>query len=92
MLYLFLIISVLSVASSAPRKYNPVNDIEVYRMDSFPKEKVAMHMPCEESNMFATKCMCHLRCTDQNCGNAITLCQKYKRFVLRFTLWLDCLV
>ncbi len=57
------------------------NDIEVYQLNSFPNQKVALHMPCEESNVFATKCMCHLRCTDPKCGNAIALCQKYKRFL-----------
>jgi hypothetical protein len=31
------------------------DDLEVYRMSDFPKSKVALHMPCEESNMFATK-------------------------------------
>lgn len=85
-LFSIFLLSLHSAVLAALRKQNAANDIEVYRMDSFPKEKVAMHMPCEESNMFATKCMCHLRCTDQNCGNAIALCQKYRRFDLRFTL------
>ena len=32
-------------------------DIVVMDMKDFPPEKVALHLPCEESNMFATKCM-----------------------------------
>jgi len=31
--------------------------LEVFKMAEFPKSKIALHMPCEESNMFATKCM-----------------------------------
>lgn len=57
--------------------------IETYTFDTFPKDKVAVHMPCEESNMFATKCMCHLKCTDSSCNNAKELCEKYEqRYVL----------
>ena len=52
--------------------------IETYSYDSFPKDKVALHMPCEESNIFATKCMCHIKCTDKTCANALRLCVKYK--------------
>lgn len=55
--------------------------------NNFPKDVVALHMPCEESNMFATKCMCHIRCIDSSCVNAKALCQKYeKRFVRLFNL------
>lgn len=52
--------------------------IETYQLDKFPKNKVALHMPCQESNMFATKCMCHLKCTDPTCKNAKELCEKYE--------------
>jgi hypothetical protein len=52
--------------------------VEIYTFADFPKDKVALHMPCEESNMFATKCMCHLRCTSKSCENAIKICDKYK--------------
>lgn len=53
-----------------------------YDYNNFPKDVVALHMPCQESNMFATKCMCHLRCTDVTCSNAKALCAKYEsRFV-----------
>ena len=31
--------------------------IVVMNMKDFPSDQIAMHMPCEESNMFATKCM-----------------------------------
>ena len=46
--------------------------------NNFPKDVVALHMPCVESNMFATKCMCHLKCTDPSCANAKALCAKYE--------------
>ena len=56
------------------------NDIEVMKLADFPNNaKIALHMPCVESNMFATKCMCHLKCTDENCQNAINLCNKYAK-------------
>ncbi len=54
------------------------SDIEVYTFQNFPKNKIALHMPCEESNMFATKCMCHIKCTDNNCLNAKKICMKYR--------------
>lgn len=50
-----------------------------YDYNNFPKDVVALHMPCEESNMFATKCMCHIRCTDTTCTNAKALCAKYEK-------------
>ncbi len=68
-------------------KFGPVaggdgDQVQVYTFSNFPSNKTALHMPCEESNMFATKCMCHIRCTTPNCENAIKLCDKYKiRFV-----------
>lgn len=68
-IYLLLIISY---------KSNANDDIEVFRMEKFPKDKLALHMPCIESNMFATKCMCHLKCTSPNCDNARKICEKYK--------------
>ncbi len=62
-------------------KYNNDRDekIEMYTFQTFPKDKVALHMPCQESNMFATKCMCHLKCTDSKCSNAYKLCEKYRK-------------
>lgn len=51
--------------------------VEEYPFEKFPKNVVALHMPCEESNMFATKCMCHIKCTDKLCNNARNLCDKY---------------
>jgi hypothetical protein len=50
-----------------------------YDYHNFPKDVVALHMPCEESNMFATKCMCHLKCTDTSCNSAKALCAKYEK-------------
>ena len=57
------------------------------RLDEFPKQKIALHFACKESNMFATNCACHLRCSSPRCPEAIALCEKYKeskgcRFVL----------
>ena len=51
-----------------------------YDFHSFPSDAplIAMHMPCNESNMFATKCMCHIKCTDSRCDNARSLCRKYQ--------------
>lgn len=54
------------------------NEIESYTFQTFPKDKIALHMPCEESNMFATKCMCHIKCTDNQCLNARKICEKYQ--------------
>jgi hypothetical protein len=34
------------------------SDIESYRLENFPKNKIALHFPCNESNMFATNCAC----------------------------------
>lgn len=51
--------------------------IETYTFQNFPKEKVAVHFSCAESNMFATNCACHLRCTDSQCDNAKNVCLKY---------------
>ncbi len=54
------------------------NEIEVMKLSDFPNNlKIALHMPCVESNVFATKCMCHIKCTDELCNNAINLCTKY---------------
>lgn len=53
------------------------SEIEIYDMKDFPESKISLHMPCEESNMFATKCMCHVKCTDKQCKNAVELCKKY---------------
>ena len=57
--------------------------IETYRLDKFPTGKVALHMPCLESNMFATNCACHIFCTEPRCKRAYQVCEKYRlRFVL----------
>jgi hypothetical protein len=52
--------------------------IETYRLDNFPKSKTSMHMPCAESEQFATNCACHIKCLDRDCQNAKKLCLKYK--------------
>eukprot|EP00981_Chlorochromonas_danica_P008951 scaffold2353_cov181-Ochromonas_danica.AAC.8 len=57
--------------------FSLAKEIEVYTLENFPNhEKVALHMPCEESNVFPTKCMCHIRCADPACLNAKNLCRK----------------
>lgn len=53
-------------------------DLESYRIDDFPLDVVALHMSCEESNMFATNCACHIKCFDQTCKEAWQICEKYK--------------
>ena len=49
-----------------------------YDYNNFPSNVVALHMPCQESNMFATKCMCHIKCIDNTCSNAKSICTKYE--------------
>jgi hypothetical protein len=51
--------------------------IVVVQMSLLPSTEIALHMPCNESNFFATKCMCHIQCTSAGCANAISLCSKY---------------
>ena len=51
---------------------------ETYRLDEFPKGKVALHFPCAESNIFATNCACHMKCTEPTCKAAYKVCEKYK--------------
>lgn len=53
------------------------HELVVVKLKDFPKDQIALHMPCEESNMFATKCMCHIKCKDSSCSNAKILCEKY---------------
>lgn len=52
--------------------------LETYNFHEFPKNKIALHFSCKESNMFATNCACHLRCTDSQCENAKKICKKYE--------------
>ena len=57
--------------------------IETYRLDNFPPEKVALHMSCSESNIFATNCACHIKCSEPECKRAYQICEKYRiRFVV----------
>ena len=51
--------------------------LELHTFESFPENKIALHFSCKESNMFATNCACHLKCTTPNCANAIHLCHQY---------------
>lgn len=50
-----------------------------YDYNNFPTDVVALHMPCKESNMFATKCMCHIKCSNAECSNAKDICSKYEK-------------
>jgi hypothetical protein len=54
------------------------NKIETYRLDEFPEHLVSMHMPCVESEEFATNCACHIKCTSRNCQNAKDICYRYR--------------
>ena len=71
---------------SAATTTNEFGSLEVLRLDAFPKDKVAMHFSCEESNMFATNCACHLRCTESACHNAKRLCVKYANIGCKYVL------
>lgn len=53
-------------------------EIEVYRKEDFHKSKVGIHIPCQESNEFSTKCWCFIKCTDAECENAKNICKKYE--------------
>ena len=80
---LFLVLSFVFVEGKENQK------VKVYTFATFPQNEVALHMPCQESNMFATKCMCHIRCTSPKCDNAIRLCEKYSE---RFVIYLSILL
>lgn len=58
-------------------------DVLKMRMEDFPKssDKIALHFSCQESEVFATNCACHLRCTDSECSNAVRVCKKYEKYV-----------
>lgn len=72
-IFILLLVSLMAESSS------DTNQIEILPLSEFNNNlKVSLHMPCEESNMFATKCMCHIKCTDRSCKNAVELCQKYR--------------
>jgi hypothetical protein len=77
-LLIFWVFRFLSLVLLSGEQLSHEKGVEIYTFANFPKDKVALHMPCQESNMFATKCMCHLRCTSASCENAIKLCDKYK--------------
>ena len=71
MIFLLFIVSNLLLCNSLDES------IVIVKMKDFPQNQIALHMPCEESNFFATKCMCHIKCTDHSCANAVSLCKKY---------------
>jgi hypothetical protein len=73
-----LVVLVVVVVLQLATESHAASGIEVMRLEDFPKHKVALHMPCEESNMFATKCMCHIKCTEPSCTEAKKLCVKYE--------------
>ena len=63
--------------------------LESYRLDEFPPGVVGLHMSCEESNMFATNCACHIKCVERTCMAAWQLCEKYR---IRWGKWIDCCI
>lgn len=69
---------VASVSSGGVLKKNSSSDVVVVLpLNDFPRDVVALHFPCAESNMFATNCACHLRCRDRGCKDAVQLCERY---------------
>jgi hypothetical protein len=77
-----IVLLLISWASATLTKSNNMSalfpDLESYQLDKFPTSKVALHMSCKESNMFATNCACHLRCKEPTCRHAWEICEKYK--------------
>lgn len=57
---------------------NQTSQVVVLPLNEFPRDVVALHFPCAESNMFATNCACHLRCRDRGCKDAVQLCERYR--------------
>ena len=57
-------------------------EVEVHPMSRFQEkfpDKIALHFHCDETNMFAHEmCECHVRCRDEGCMNAKTICEKYE--------------
>jgi hypothetical protein len=54
--------------------------VEKHEMAAFSKmDKIAMHFPCAEANVFHSKCACHVRCPSADCSNAVSLCKKYEK-------------
>jgi hypothetical protein len=51
--------------------------VERWTFETFPKDKVALHFACEEENVFATNCACHLHCRTPDCAEAVNLCDAY---------------
>jgi hypothetical protein len=55
-------------------------NIHIGKLEEFSKlNKIALHFSCSESNMFATNCACHVKCTDPLCNNAVNICEKYHK-------------
>jgi len=55
-----------------------LKEIEMYKLEAFPRDKVALHFSCAESELFATNCACHVRCRGGGCDNAKKICAKYR--------------
>ena len=58
--------------------FSSTKSIEKHTFEDFPSDRIALHFPCKESNMFATNCACHVKCTELTCQNAMDLCKKYR--------------
>lgn len=58
------------------------SDIYIGPLNKFTEvhpNTISMHFSCPESNMFATNCACHLKCTTgKSCQNAVQLCKNYR--------------
>ena len=53
-------------------------EVETYALDRFPKDKVSVHFGCEESEVFATNCACHIRCKDKTCRSVKEWCYQHR--------------
>ncbi|RYG66093.1 hypothetical protein EON64_10540 [archaeon] len=80
LLTLILLLAFLfSLVAYAPSNFSADDGIETYTLSSFPNQrKIALHFPCAESDVFPTKCMCHIRCAGKDCLNARGICVKYR--------------
>ncbi len=75
---LFLVLLGTSYAVLAALPPPDGDGIMTLPLDSFPKDVVAHHFSCVESEQFATNCACHIKCRDPMCSNAQKICVKYK--------------
>ena len=74
--------SVLSILLNLIDTIANESDVYVGPLNKFAEahpNTISMHFFCPESNMFATNCACHLKCTSgEFCQNAVQVCKKYR--------------